>query len=235
MIRKWATSISVACQVSVDLGRTLTTGGERKRVSLAEALATNASIHCWDNATRGLDASTALDYTRLCRRVSDQEGKINVVSAYQAGNGIYNLFDKVTVIAEGHLLYYGRRTEAQPYFEALGFQYIDGSNVADYLTTVTSPTERLIIPGYEDTIPSTAIEIAAIYANSDVARKMAAELAAHRENDYTNAQNTHDTFDAVRRSKRKGAIKRWPFMTSFPSQIKAALIREYQQRWGDQL
>lgn len=35
-------------------------GGERKRVSIAEALACNGSIYCWDNATRGLDASTAL-------------------------------------------------------------------------------------------------------------------------------------------------------------------------------
>lgn len=33
-------------------------GGERKRVSIAECLATRASVYCWDNSTRGLDAST---------------------------------------------------------------------------------------------------------------------------------------------------------------------------------
>lgn len=33
-------------------------GGERKRVSLIECLATRASVFCWDNSTRGLDAST---------------------------------------------------------------------------------------------------------------------------------------------------------------------------------
>lgn len=33
-------------------------GGERKRVSIIECLATNASVMCWDNSTRGLDAST---------------------------------------------------------------------------------------------------------------------------------------------------------------------------------
>ena len=32
-------------------------GGERKRVSIIECMATNASIYCWDNSTRGLDAS----------------------------------------------------------------------------------------------------------------------------------------------------------------------------------
>lgn len=33
-------------------------GGERKRVSIAECLSTSGSIFCWDNSTRGLDAST---------------------------------------------------------------------------------------------------------------------------------------------------------------------------------
>lgn len=33
-------------------------GGERKRVSIIEAMATQGSVFCWDNSTRGLDAST---------------------------------------------------------------------------------------------------------------------------------------------------------------------------------
>lgn len=33
-------------------------GGERKRVSIIECMAAQGSIFCWDNSTRGLDAST---------------------------------------------------------------------------------------------------------------------------------------------------------------------------------
>lgn len=33
-------------------------GGERKRVSIVECMATRGSVFCWDNSTRGLDAST---------------------------------------------------------------------------------------------------------------------------------------------------------------------------------
>lgn len=33
-------------------------GGERKRVSIIECLATKGSVMCWDNSTRGLDASS---------------------------------------------------------------------------------------------------------------------------------------------------------------------------------
>lgn len=36
-------------------------GGQRKRVSIIETLATQGSVFCWDNSTRGLDASTALE------------------------------------------------------------------------------------------------------------------------------------------------------------------------------
>jgi ABC-type multidrug transport system ATPase subunit len=37
-------------------------GGERKRVSIIECLATKGSVFCWDNSTRGLDASTLVHH-----------------------------------------------------------------------------------------------------------------------------------------------------------------------------
>ncbi|KAH6687138.1 brefeldin A resistance protein [Verticillium dahliae] len=42
-------------------------GGERKRVSIAEMMITNACVLSWDNSTRGLDASTALDFVKSLR------------------------------------------------------------------------------------------------------------------------------------------------------------------------
>lgn len=46
-------------------------GGERKRVSIAETLASKSTVVCWDNSTRGLDASTALDYAKSLRIMTD--------------------------------------------------------------------------------------------------------------------------------------------------------------------
>lgn len=70
-------------------------GGERKRVSIAEMMATRARVQCWDNSTRGLDASTALDFVKSLRVMTDVLGQTTFVTLYQAGEGIYNLFDKV--------------------------------------------------------------------------------------------------------------------------------------------
>jgi ABC-type multidrug transport system ATPase subunit len=167
--------------------------------------------------------------------MSDADGRINVMSLYQAGNGIYDLFDKVTVIADGLVLFYGPRTEARSYFESLGFEHMDGANTADYLTAVTSMTERRIRPGYEGKVPSTALELSAIYAQSAVCRSMNAELAAHLMNADDNTRSTEAALDRVRSAKRRGGASRSPTVTPFGAQIKAALIREYQQRWGSQL
>lgn len=48
----------------------------------------------WDNATRGLDANTALAYAKTMRTLTDVSGNATVVSLYQAGNQIFKQFDK---------------------------------------------------------------------------------------------------------------------------------------------
>ncbi len=64
-------------------------GGERKRVSILECLATRGSIFCWDNSTRGLDASTALDWAKAMRVMTDKLGLTTIATLYQAGNAVY--------------------------------------------------------------------------------------------------------------------------------------------------
>jgi ATP-binding cassette subfamily G (WHITE) protein 2 (PDR) len=41
-------------------------GGERKRVSVAEMLLAGAPFAAWDNSTRGLDSATALKFVKVC-------------------------------------------------------------------------------------------------------------------------------------------------------------------------
>ncbi|CAE6481297.1 unnamed protein product [Rhizoctonia solani] len=89
-------------------------GGERKRVSIAEMMASRAVVCSWDNSTRGLDASTALDYAKSLRIMTDIFKLTTFVSLYQAGEGIYDQFDKVLLIDEGRQVYFGPAKEAQP-------------------------------------------------------------------------------------------------------------------------
>jgi len=69
-------------------------GGERKRVSIAELLTSRCTVTCWDNSTKGLDASTALGFAQALRDMTDVYKNTTFVSLYQAGEGVYDLFDK---------------------------------------------------------------------------------------------------------------------------------------------
>ncbi|KAF8305589.1 hypothetical protein DL93DRAFT_2172546 [Clavulina sp. PMI_390] len=117
-------------------------GGERKRVSIAEMMATGACVVSYDNSTRGLDASTALDYAKSLRIMTDIFDMTTFVSIYQAGEGIYDQFDKVLVIDQGRQVYFGPAKEARQYFIDMGFRDFPRQTTADYLTGCTDPNER---------------------------------------------------------------------------------------------
>ncbi|KAK5655072.1 hypothetical protein OQA88_5971 [Cercophora sp. LCS_1] len=206
-------------------------GGERKRVSIIECLATRGSVFCWDNSTRGLDASTALEYTKALRALTDVLGLATIVTLYQAGNGIYNLFDKVLVLDEGKEIFYGPLKEARPFMEELGFICREGSNVADYLTGVLVPTERLIRPGYERTFPRTARDLRELYDKSPISSRMIAEY------DYPTTEQAKEKTEAFQRSiameKHERLPSNSPYTVSFPTQVRAAIERQYQIIWGD--
>lgn len=76
-------------------------GGERKRVSIAEMTLAGSPLACWDNSTRGLDAATALEFVKALRISADLLGPSHLVAIYQASQAIYDLFDKVIVLYEG--------------------------------------------------------------------------------------------------------------------------------------
>ncbi|KAI4093844.1 MAG: hypothetical protein LQ344_002582 [Seirophora lacunosa] len=206
-------------------------GGERKRVSIIETLASRGSVFCWDNSTRGLDASTALQYTKAIRAMTDVVGLSTVVSLYQAGNGIYDLFDKVLVLDEGKEIYYGPREQARPFMEELGFVCGDGANVADFLTGVTVPTERSVRPGFEASFPRTAVEIRDDYSRSDINAIMGKQYAYPQTDEAK--ENTKEFKEAIAYDKDKSLPKQSPLTVSFAKQVKACVVRQYQIVWGD--
>lgn len=66
-------------------------GGERKRVSIAEAALSGSPLQCWDNSTRGLDSATALEFVKAIRLATNYTGSAAVVAIYQASQDIYDV------------------------------------------------------------------------------------------------------------------------------------------------
>ncbi|KJZ73325.1 hypothetical protein HIM_07329 [Hirsutella minnesotensis 3608] len=208
-----------------------TCGGERKRVSIIECLATRGSVFCWDNSTRGLDASSALEYVKAIRAMTDVLGLASIVTLYQAGNGIYNLFDKVLVLDNGKEMYYGPMQEARPFMEKLGFICAPGANVADFLTGVTVPTVRSVRSEMQQRFPRTADDICQEYQKSPIYTSM------KQEYDYPSSDQARDRTDRFRervaQEKDKRLPAKSPLTVGFVDQFKACVKRQYQITWGD--
>ena len=82
-------------------------GGERKRVSIAEITLNNAMVQCWDNSTRGLDSATALEFIRALKASADIVHTTPLVAIYQCSQDAYDLFDKVVLMYQGYQIYFG--------------------------------------------------------------------------------------------------------------------------------
>lgn len=66
-------------------------GGERKRVSIAEATLSDAALQCWDNSTRGLDSANAVEFCRTLRTATELLESTALVSLYQTPQEAYNV------------------------------------------------------------------------------------------------------------------------------------------------
>ncbi|XP_070587082.1 broad substrate specificity ATP-binding cassette transporter ABCG2-like isoform X1 [Erythrolamprus reginae] len=110
-------------------------GGERKRTNIGMELITDPSILFLDEPTTGLDASTANAVLLLLKRMSKQ-GKTIIFSIHQPRYSIFRLFDKLTLLAAGRLLYHGPAQNALEYFKTIGYECEPYNNPADFFLDI---------------------------------------------------------------------------------------------------
>ena len=209
-------------------------GGERKRVSISETLATKSTVVCWDNSTRGLDASTALDYANSLRIMTDVSNRTTLVTLYQAGEQIYELMDKVLVIDEGRMVFQGPANEAKQYFLDLGLHCPERETTADFLTSVTDPAQRVFREGYEARAPKTAEDFERVFKNSSNYKKVLADVEDYEQHLHrTNHANARDFKQSVKEQQSKHVSPKSSFTVSLWRQVLVCTQREFWLVWGD--
>lgn len=200
-------------------------GGERKRVSIAEAMITRASVQGWDNSSKGLDASTAVEYVKSIRAMTNMADTSTAVSLYQAGEQLYDLVDKVLLIDNGKCLYFGRSEDAKKYFLNLGFDCPERWTTADFLTSVTDDHERSIREGWENRIPRTPEEFADAYRRSeDYQRNL---------RDIDEFEGELQTIAEERRAHESEKSKKKNYEIAFHKQVMACTHRQFLVMFGD--
>ncbi|CAN6285615.1 unnamed protein product [Urochloa humidicola] len=107
-------------------------GGERKRVCIGNEILINPSLLFLDEPTSGLDSTTALRIVQLLHDIAE-DGKTVITTIHQPSSRLFHKFDKLILLGKGSLLYFGKASEAMPYFQSIGCSPLIAMNPAEFL------------------------------------------------------------------------------------------------------
>lgn len=107
-------------------------GGERKRLSIACEMISSPSLILLDEPTSGLDSSQALQVIETLRHLADA-GKTVVVVIHQPNQHVFSLFDKLLLLSDGRLMYYGEVSKVRDYMGNLGYKAPKEMGTAEHI------------------------------------------------------------------------------------------------------
>ncbi|KAH0541819.1 hypothetical protein FGG08_003702 [Glutinoglossum americanum] len=209
-------------------------GGERKRVSLAEMLATQASVGYWDNPTRGLDASTSLEFIKVLRTSTKIARSTAIVALYQAGENLTVEFDRVTVLYLGRQIFFGALPDAEKHFTSLGFYREPRQTTADFLTGITDPAGIRVKEGWEARVPHGPDDFVRAWKESRYYAALQDEIQYEEEFEEGKAHlEEYRRLQVARQAKhqRPGS----PYMINLLMQMRVTLKRAYHRMLGDKV
>jgi len=117
-------------------------GGERRRLSVGCELITNPSLIFFDEPTSGLDSYMALMIVDEMNRLA-RNGKTIICTIHQPSSQIFSKFDRLCLLTDGHLAFFGDLDQANRFFTNQGFPVPINFNPADhYINTLATKSSR---------------------------------------------------------------------------------------------
>jgi ABC-type multidrug transport system ATPase subunit/ABC-type multidrug transport system permease subunit len=107
-------------------------GGEKKRVNIGTELLTDPQVLLLDEPTSGLDSTNAVALMELLKKLARTEGKTVITSIHQPNSAVFRSFDKLLMLADGNVVYFGNPVGSLTYLSSLGFMTPVGYNAADH-------------------------------------------------------------------------------------------------------
>lgn len=204
-------------------------GGEKKRVTLAEMAVGGFPVLCADEISTGLDAATTYDISKLIGEVNKLANYIKVVSLLQPPPETFALFDELILMSDGHIIYSGPVQQVVPHFSSLGYEIPDRMDVADWLQAL--PTKDGVnylkktddISSRESQRHLTSQEFSAKFYDSEKGRQIIAEVTKQETVHPDATSNNTAHHDWMQKKYRNSA---WP-------SLKLVVSREMLLWWRD--
>jgi ATP-binding cassette subfamily G (WHITE) protein 2 (SNQ2) len=186
------------------------------------------------SSTRGLDGSTSLEFVQALRSMTETLRVTTIASLYQAGEPLYRLFDKVCVVYEGRMAYFGPADQAKQYFIEMGYEPANRQTTADFLAAITDPNGRISRPSFSS-LPRTAAEFASYFQKSQLGRRNKEDLQSY-QNEFVGIPERNEAFrESVLAEHAKTASRDGPYTISIPMQVRAVMTRRVQTLRGNML
>ncbi|XP_052450752.1 broad substrate specificity ATP-binding cassette transporter ABCG2-like [Carassius gibelio] len=158
-------------------------GGERKRTSIGMELIIDPPVLFLDEPTTGLDASTANSVLMLLKKMANS-GRTIILSIHQPRYSIYRLFDSLTLLVGGRLVYHGPAQDTLDYFSQIGYICEPLNNPADFFLDVINGD-------------STAVALNKLYDDEELdeeqRRSSLKGIANHLVDEYKNSASNKQT------------------------------------------
>ncbi|GAX73712.1 hypothetical protein CEUSTIGMA_g1165.t1 [Chlamydomonas eustigma] len=118
-------------------------GGERKRVTLAEMYLGERSALFLDEISTGLDSATLFNIISTLRRVVDTFKSTMIISLLQPPPEVFFAFQELMLMAQGRIVYHGPVGDAVAFFIKLGFVFPQRKDVPSFLQEVVTESGQL--------------------------------------------------------------------------------------------
>ncbi|XP_049271836.1 ATP-binding cassette sub-family G member 1-like [Rhipicephalus sanguineus] len=118
------------------LARSLS-GGERKRLMIAQELMSDVPVVFLDEPTSGLDSCSALRCVRVLRTLADN-GRTVLCSLHNPSASVFSQFDRLYMLSDGMCIYSGLTERLVPFLNSMNLHCLTFSSPSDFLTEVAS-------------------------------------------------------------------------------------------------
>ncbi|KAM4100329.1 hypothetical protein ACB094_05G060000 [Castanea mollissima] len=188
-------------------------GGQRKRVTTGEMLVGPAKAFFMDEISTGLDSSTTFQIVNTLKQYIHILDGTAVISLLHPAPETYDLFDDITLLSNGQIVYQGPRELVLEFFESVVFKCPERKGVADFLQEVTSRKDQEQYWALKDEPYSfvTVQDFAKAFQSFHVGRGLGDEIVV--------PYNKRESHKAALTTKKYGVSKR--------QLLKACMSREY--------